>query len=166
MPPINPFPPSHTWGQSQDLQLIFSDDVRDDWCDEDTFVSHPLRTLNPSFPDFTYEDFFGPAEDSWNFMMSWGHLNFGGFASGGEFGWGIDDVSFVWTESRDIADRSDCGTPVDPRQPPFIRLGETRYNSCSGEMGVTLSSFSMRSALASKLARFAASWSLFWSTTD
>jgi PKD repeat protein len=138
MPPINPSPRSHTWGQPEMGTLIFSDEVEEQWEVEDSFIDENLRTPNPSFSDFTYEDFFGPAEDSWNFMLTWGHLHFDGFTSNGQYGWGIDDVSFVWTEARDVADRSDCGSIADPSQPPLVFLGESRYNACEGELDIVV----------------------------
>lgn len=136
--PISFGPRTHSWAQYEYGQLIFSDDVRDDWADDDTFVSENLRTLDPSFTDFTFEDFFGPASPSWDMALTWAHLHFGGFASGGEYGWGIDDFSFVWTESRDIADRGDCGDAMNPVQPPLVFFGESRYNACAGDLDIVV----------------------------
>ena len=136
--PISFGPRTHSWAQYEYGTLIFTDDVRDDWPDDDTFVDENLRTLDPSFTDYTYEDFFGPASQSWDMALTWAHLHFGGFASGGEYGWGIDDFSFVWTESRDIEDRGDCGDVANPVQPPLVFFGESRYNACAGDLNIVV----------------------------
>jgi hypothetical protein len=138
--PVQPLevgpPDTYTWGQYQFGILIYTDDTRPDWRDEDSFLSQSLRSTNSDFPDRTYEDIYGPASDSWNFSLTWAHINTRRPQnSTGQYGWGVDDVEFIWSESREVADASDCAVSL---QPATVYFGETRYNACEGDLDIVL----------------------------
>lgn len=135
--PSSTSPLAYTWDQFQYFTNIFSDKVRNDWSVDDNTLGDNLRNPNEDFAYLTYEDIFGPAADSWNIAFGLTHIHLDGYRSRGQYGAGIDDVSFVWTESRDDADGSDCGL-VAGGQRPIIWFNENRYNACQGTLRINL----------------------------
>ncbi len=136
--PSSVTPLAYTWNQFQYYTNIFSDKVREDWSVDDNFLGDNISRPNEDFAYLTYEDIFGPAADSWNVAYGWTHIHFDGRpASNRPYGGGIDDVSFVWTESRDDADQSDCAL-VAGGQRPIVWFGENRYNACEGTLRINL----------------------------
>lgn len=138
--PVNPStttPITYTWDQFQYYTNIFSDRVRPEWTVDDNTLNAELARPSAQFPQYTYEDIFGPAATSWNVALGWIHFHRDLGISAGQYGWGVDDVSFVWTESRDDVDNSDCATLVGGQR-PIVWFGENRYNACEGTLRINL----------------------------
>lgn len=139
--PIDPAspgpPPTYSWGQFQYGVNIYTDKVRERWDVDDNDIVETIRTPNEDFPDLTYEDIFGPAASSWNISFGWTHAHFDGKRGRGQYGFGFDDVSFVWRETREVVDLSDC-TLLPGLQPAIITFDSQRYNACDGTFAITL----------------------------
>ncbi|MEM7246346.1 MAG: S8 family serine peptidase [Acidobacteriota bacterium] len=131
--------PSFAWSRFQYLQLIFTDDVLPEWSVDDNTLGENLNSTNATFPDLSYEDIYGSASTSWDFTLSWGHLNLDGFTSNDQYGWGIDDVHFEWSELRDVCDEGDCSEiNGGVGQEPQVFFTANRYNACEGQLDIVV----------------------------
>ncbi|MEM7246345.1 MAG: S8 family serine peptidase [Acidobacteriota bacterium] len=129
--------PSYTWAQFEHSQLRFTDGVQLAWETNENTMGEPLSSLDPDFPDQSYEQIYGLAGSGWDFALSWSHLHFDGFTSGRPYGWGVDDVSFEWDEVRDICDASDCSAINGGMgQAPAVYFVNQVHDACSGELGL------------------------------
>jgi len=111
--------------------------VLGDWNDDtDNAYRMNLAVPNRSFPDRSYEDYYGPpSTDGWQHALLWWLTLFRDTPVPNRYGMGVSDSSFVWTESRDVEDQTDCALTF---QKAIIFFNQQRYNLCEGVIDITV----------------------------
>lgn len=138
--PVDPIGPGQGWA-NVDYEYgtgIYSDDVDTTWTDNNNVLTVNLSQPDATFADRSYEDVYGPAGDSWDFMFTWA-IFYASSLHTNQYGWGMDDLRFEWSESRERDDQTDCAAvyPVKGFQ-PVIFFNSQRFSTCDGVVGITL----------------------------